>query len=69
MPPSFMILTDIVPASANKQEIYDIVANMSKDDRMINSLLSVENADPYLKIKKIERDLFKDIFLSNCLCV
>jgi len=69
MPPSFMILTDIVPASAHKQEIDDIVANMSKDDRMINSLLSVENADPYLKIKKNERDLFKDIFLCDCLCV
>jgi hypothetical protein len=62
MPPSFMILTDIVPASAHKQEIDDIVANMSKDDRMINSLLSVENADPYLKIKKIERDLSKIFF-------
>jgi hypothetical protein len=68
MPPSFMILTDIVPASAYKQEIDDIVANMSKDDRMINSLLSVENVDPYLKIKKIERDLL-DVFLCDCLCV
>jgi len=46
MPPSFMILTDIVPASAHKQEIDDIVPNVSKDDRMINSLLSVENAGP-----------------------
>jgi hypothetical protein len=55
MPPYFMILTDIVPASAHKQEIDDIVANMYKDDRLINSLLSIENADPYLKIKKNER--------------
>jgi hypothetical protein len=62
MPPSFMILTDIVPASANKQEIDDIVANMSKDDRMINSLLSVENADPCLKIKKLKGNLLKIFF-------
>jgi hypothetical protein len=62
MPPSFMILTDSVPASAYKQEIDDIVANMSKDDRMINSLLSVKNVDPYLKIKKIERDPLKIFF-------
>jgi hypothetical protein len=54
MPPSFMILTGIVSASAHKQEIDDIVANMSKDDMMRNSLLSVENADPYLKIKKLK---------------
>ena len=40
MPPSFMILIDIVPASAHKQEIDDIVANMSKLYG-INSLLSV----------------------------
>ena len=62
MPPSFMILIDIVPASAHKQEIDDIVANMYKDDRLINSLLSIENADPYLKIKKNERDLLKMFF-------
>jgi len=62
MPPSFMILTDIVPASAHKQEIDDIVSNMSKLYG-INSLLSVENADLYLKIKKNERDFFKDIFV------
>jgi hypothetical protein len=56
-----MILTDIVPASAHKQGIDDIV-NMYKDDRMINSLLSIENADPYLKIKKNERDPLKIFF-------
>jgi hypothetical protein len=50
-----MILTDIVPARAHKQEIDDIVANMSKDDRMLNSLLSVENTDPYLKINKLRK--------------
>ena len=61
MPPSFMILTDIVPASAHKQEIDDIVSNMLLYG--INSLLSVENADLYLKIKKNERDFFKDIFV------
>jgi hypothetical protein len=69
MPPSFMILIDIVPASAHKQEIDDIVANMSKDDRMINSLLSVENTDPYLKIKKIERDLSKTFFCLIAMCI
>lgn len=67
MPPSFMIFI-LSLHSAHKQEIDDIVANMSKLYG-INSLLSVENADPYLKIKKNERDLFKDIFLCDCLCV
>ncbi|MGB8035013.1 MAG: hypothetical protein WCF03_14460 [Nitrososphaeraceae archaeon] len=47
--------------SAHKQEIDDIVANMSKLYG-INSLLSVENPDPYLKIKKNERDLLKIFF-------
>ena len=69
MPPYFMILTDIVPASAHKQEIDDIVANMSKDDRMINSLLSVENADLYLKSRKMKGIFFKDIFVRLFMCI
>jgi hypothetical protein len=67
MPPSFLIFISS-QQSAHKQEIDDTVANMSKLYG-INSLLSVENPDPYLKIKKNERDLFKDIFLCDCLCV
>jgi hypothetical protein len=67
MPPSFLIFISS-QQSAHKQETDNIVANMSKLYG-INSLLSVENPDPYLKIKKNERDLFKDIFLCDCLCV
>jgi len=68
MPPYFMILRDIVPASAHKQEIDDIVANMSKLYG-INSLLSVENADPYLIIEKIERDFLKMFFCLFAMCI
>jgi hypothetical protein len=60
MPPSFLIFI-LSQQSAHKQEIDDIVANMSKLYG-INSLLSVENPDPYLKIKKNERDLLKIFF-------
>ena len=60
MPPSFLIFI-LFQQSAHKQEIDDTVANMSKLYG-INSLLSVENPDPYLKIKKNERDLLKIFF-------
>jgi hypothetical protein len=62
MPPSFMIFI-LSLQSAHKQEIDDMVANMSKLYG-INSLLSVENADPYLKIKKM-----KGIFLKMFFCL